>query len=487
MNDSMQNVLSGLGAPNGYAGGGGYLAPLGDQLMQSSAAYRTSWLFKRCIDIPSFEMTRAGRDWQADKDAIEKLEKEEARLGLWDKLREALVGGDMGGAALILGDGRRDPSKPLQVSSVGALKYIHVVYRGQIIVGDIDDNVDSDNFGQPAWFELQQPNAKNNIILHPSRVVPFKGQPVIATAGCTADRAQMFWGDPVWSALSAAITNADIAQGGVSQLVKQAKNETITVPGLKNILLAEDQGASLVRRFQVANSLRDLTSVTIVDGGDPNLPNSGEKWETRQLSFATLPDLMQTFVGFVAGARGVPKTILLGDTPSGLNSNGKGEQREFERRIEAQQSAILRPALERIDPYLIASALGSVPADIYWEFAPLSGLSESEASEKNKRDAETAVLYVNSGLVPADALAKAVQNKLIEDGVYPGLDKALDGVGNEDDDFDDVPDDDLIPNAPVDTNDAISDDDQALISEAVAKAGNPSAVRKLLSWAFGKK
>lgn len=486
MNDSMQNVLSGLGAPNGYAGGGGYIAPLGDELMQSSAAYRTSWLFKRCIDIPSFEMTRAGRDWQADKDAIEKLEKEEARLGLWAKLREALIGGDMGGAALILGDGRRDPSKPLLASSVKSLKYIHVVYRGQIVVGDIDDNVDSDNFGQPAWFELKQQSGKDNITLHPSRVVPFKGQPVIATAGCTADRAQMFWGDPVWSALSAAITNADVAQGGVSQLVKQAKNETITVPGLKNILLAEDQGASLVRRFQVANSLRDLTSVTIVDGGDPNLPNSGEKWETRQLSFSTLPDLMQTFVGFVAGARGIPKTILLGDTPSGLNSNGKGEQREFERRIEAQQSAVLRPALERIDPYLIASALGSVPADIYWKFAPLSGLSESEASEKNKRDAETAVLYVNSGLVPVDALAKAVQNKLIEDGVYPGLDKALDEDGNDDGDIDDVPEEDLIANDPVATNDAISEGDQALISEAVAKAENPSALRKLLRWAFAK-
>lgn len=487
INDSMQSVIAGLNGPGGHVGSGPYMAPLGDQLIQASNAFRTSWLFKRCIDIPSFEMTRAGRDWQAEKADIEKLEAEEKRLGLWEKLRAALIGGDMGGAALILGDGTRDPSKPIKARGVGSLKYIHVVYRGQITLGEPDLNIDSDNFGKPAWFELIQSNGQPNIRLHPSRVVVFKGQPIVAAGNSNPSTSDLFWGDPVWTALCGVITNADVAQAGVSSLVNQAKNETVTVPGLKNILMAEDQGGSLVRRFTVANQLRNLTSTTIIDGGDPNIVNSGEKWETRQLSFATLPELMQTFVGFVAGARGIPKTILLGDTPGGLNTTGKGEQREFERRIEAQQSADLKPALEQIDPLLIESALGSVPADIYWEFAPLSNLSEVESSEVNKRNAETAQIYVNTGLVPVEALAKGVQNKLVEDGVYPGLDAALD----EADDLDigaleDVPEDDLVAPEPVPVGDAISTDDQALIAEAVSRAENPSAIRKLLSWAFGR-
>lgn len=482
----MQNVISGLNAPGTKQGSTLYFAPFGDQLNQASNAFRTSWLMKRCIDIPSFEMTRAGRDWQADKEAIEKLEKEEARLGLWEKLRDALIGGDMGGAALILGDGSRDPSRPIRAGNFGSLKYIHLVYRSQIRVGDTDLNIESDNFGQPAWFELLQQNGKPEVRLHPSRVVAFKGQPIVAT-GTTCSDQDRFWGDPVWTSLQSVITNADVAQAGVSALVHEAKNETVTIPGLKNILLSDD-GASLIRRFTFANQMKSLTSTTIIDGGDPNQANSGETWETRQLSFGTLPELMQTFVGFVAGARGIPKTILLGDTPGGLNTTGKGEQREFERRIEAQQSAVLKPALERIDPLLIASALGSVPDDVHWTFAPLSSLSQVEASEINKRDAEATQIWVNTGLISPEALAKATQNKLIEDGYYPGIDAALDEADDfGPDDLLDVPEEELVVREPVTATDAISDADQELISEAVGKASNPTAVRRLLQWAFGRK
>jgi hypothetical protein len=44
-----------------------------------------------------------------------------------------------------------------------------------------------------------------------------------------------------------------------------------------------------------------------------------------------------------------------------------------------------------------------------------------EKSENNERNAKAAQSYVNSGLIPVDALAKGVANKLVEDGFYPGL------------------------------------------------------------------
>lgn len=432
LNDGVANVITGLNAPGSKQGSSYYVAPLGDQLQQASNAYRTSWLMKRCIDIPAFEMTRAGRDWQAERAEIEKLEKEEARLNLWPKLREAIVGGDQGGAAIILGDGARDPMRPIKEGGLKSLKYIHVAYRSQLTLGDMETDIESDNFGQPAWFELNQGNGKPSIRLHHSRVIPFKGAPAASAGIAGVSNADAFWGDPVWASLQSVVTNADVAQAGVSALVHEAKNDVVTVPGLKDILTSEQGDQMLIRRFTLANQLKNATSTTIIDGGDPNLANSGETWDTRQLSFGTLPELMQTFVGFVAGARGIPKTILLGDTPGGLNTTGKGEQREFERRIEAQQEAVLRPALERIDPLLIASALGSVPAEIHWMFAPLSSLSEVEESEVNKRNAETTQIYVNTGLIPVEALAKGVQNKLIEDGVYPGLDSALDEAEGDD-------------------------------------------------------
>ena len=93
--------------------------------------------------------------------------------------------------------------------------------------------------------------------------------------------------------------------------------------------------------------------------------------------------------------------------------------------VSSRQENDLRPLLETLDEVLIRSALGKRDPDIHFTFAPLAVMTEAEAASIAKTKAETTKIYADSGLLPTIALEKGVQNQLVEDGTYPGLDGAL--------------------------------------------------------------
>src|SRR3546814_6293137 len=91
--DGLANVLTGRGTSvDRSMHGFWHFMPMSAQ--QIEAAYRGNWLHRKIVDIPAEDMTRAGRDWDAEADEIEEIEAEEKRLGLWQKLHAALTLGD---------------------------------------------------------------------------------------------------------------------------------------------------------------------------------------------------------------------------------------------------------------------------------------------------------------------------------------------------------------------------------------------------------
>jgi hypothetical protein len=58
-------------------------------------------------------------------------------------------------------------------------------------------------------------------------------------------------------------------------------------------------------------------------------------------------------------------------------------------------------------------------------------MTPKETADRDKLRAETSQIYANMGAIPDDALAVAVQNQLVEDGVYPGLEAALEEAAKQ--------------------------------------------------------
>jgi len=426
--DGLANLYSRLGTGADRNTQSIYTVPVVSQ-PQAEAAYRSSWLTRKVHDLPPFEMTREGRRWQATKEQIEALEQYEQRMNLWPKLRHALTVARLhGGSALIAGvrsGGNADPSQPLDVTRIGkdGLRYLIVASKHQLSAPQgMELDPESDFYMQPAMYEMRG-KAGGRVNIHPSRVFPFHGKS-LPPGMLSMSAWDAFFGDPLLVSIKSAIDNAETVQAAVATLLHEMKQDVITIPGLTEQIGTEESEALIAARVEAVGRFKSMFNALLLDGGDEE-GNGKEEWETRQLSFAQHPELLRQFLSVVGGAADIPGTRLMGESPGGMNSTGKGEQDDFDRMIGAQQGAEIKPQLVRLDDLLIRAALGTRPPEIVWNFAPLRPVDQAAAATVEKQEAETVTQYASSALIPSSALAKAVQNRLVESGRWPGLDKAL--------------------------------------------------------------
>jgi phage-related protein (TIGR01555 family) len=418
--DTLVNLMSGLGTGRDKSTGAAFAMTVIDK-QQLDAAYRCDWIARKIVDIPAFDETREWRDWQAERTQIELLEQEESRLGVQPKVAKARKMARLyGGSALYFGSAG-DPSQPLMVDSVGkgGLLYLHVFTRHEMIAGELDQDPLSPLFGEPRKYSLAGTSAMVDI--HPSRVVRFVGADV-------PDRALNYdgWGDSVLQAVNDAVMQAGTAAATIAALLQEAKVDVIKVPGFMESLGAAEYRARIIERYSLANLGKSITNSLLID--------AEEEWDHKQISFAQLPEVLNTYLQIASGAADIPATRLLGQTPGGLQSTGQSDIRNYYDRISAGQNLDLRPSLSRFDEVLIRSALGGRPREVHYTWAPLWQMTEVEKSEVALKKAQATKVYADAGLMPDAALGKAVQNQLLEDGTYPGLDAALDEFGTEPDD-----------------------------------------------------
>lgn len=431
--DGIANLWSRLGTGADRNTHNRYFTPVLSQA-EIEAAYRSSWLTRKVHDLVPFEMTRAGRYWKAEKDQIQKLEAVERSLDLWAKLRKALTVARLhGGSALVLGVRQGSPETPLVVERLGAntLRYVVVASRHQLFAPyGFDTDPESDFFGAPSMWEMRGQRG-NTVKIHPSRVITFHGSP-LPPAALTMSQLDTFWGDPLLISIKAAIDNAEISQAAIATLLHELKTDTVWIPGLTEQIATEGAEALLAARIEGIARMQSMFNIKLLDGGDPDNEGVGkEEWETRELSFAQHPELLRAFVGIVAGAADIPVTRLMGESPGGLQSTGKGEQDDFNRMVAAKQTAELGTPLARLDEILLRSALGTRPPEVYSDFADLEEPDPKEASEIEYREAQTVDLYTRTNLIPVEAMAKAAVNRLVESGRWPGLDQAIEDSGEE--------------------------------------------------------
>lgn len=414
--DTLTNLATGLG----YASkdksastlyGFGFL----DQ-NQLLAAYRGDWIARKAVDIPAKDATRAWRNWQAKNDQIEKLEKVERSLNIQRKVCSALIRSRLlGGGGLILGTGTGNPESELDPTTIGlgGLKYVHVFGRYDVWVDEINRDITSMYFGEPKFYMVNRSDG-TQIKVHPSRVVRFGGNEI-------PDYNQQFvdgWGDSVLQSIDDAVKQAGSTAANLSQIIYEAKLDIIKVPGLMEHLATKEYTDRMIKRFSSANMLKGGANALLLD--------TAEEWETRVQTFQGFSDIIGAYLMIASAAVDVPATRFLAQSPGGLQSTGEADIRNYYDRIKSDQKMDIQPALARLDAVLVPSALGSTPEEVYYEWASLWQQTEEQKAETSLKKAQAFKIDVDSGLHPDDALAKARQNQLIEDGVYPGFEDALD-------------------------------------------------------------
>jgi len=419
LTDRLSNLVSGMGTGKDKSSSTRFhFTPIAPGELE--AAYRSNWIARKIIDVPAFDMTRAWRAWQADEDQIEKIEATEKRLRLQAKVARAKQQARLhGGAAIYIGTADLDQSSELVPERIGrdGLLYLHVMTRWELAAQQIILDPMSPYFGEPEYYTLSA-GTRGSITIHPSRVIRFIGRPVTRQL-----QGQERWGDSELQVVYDAVQQAGGSLQQVASLFHEAKTDIVSVPGLQQALATSEGTARVANRFAQAALIKSVHNVLLLQGGDDK---QAEKWETRQIEFAGFPPLLQLYLKVAAGAADIPVTRLLNDSPSGLQSTGDGDTRNYYDRLSAEQNVELTPDLERADEVLIRSALGNRPPEIHYRWNPLWQLSESEKADVAYKRAQATQIYVNTALVPEEVLGKAVRNQLQESGEYPGLEAAFD-------------------------------------------------------------
>ncbi|MFT0517273.1 DUF1073 domain-containing protein [Pseudomonas faucium] len=430
LSDKLVNLVANLGTERDKASGSTY-APVTLTDEQLINAYRGAWLPRKIVDIPALDATRRWRAWQADKAQIEKIEDEEARLDLRAKVKQAIIRARLfGGAAIFIGTGETNTAVALNAGRIqaGGLKYLAVMNRRQLSPTEIEQDPQSERFGKPKAYRL----ADSQLEIHPSRLVIFSGaehpDPDLAPANIFG------WGDSVLQAIFEAIKQSDGTMANVASLVFEAKVDVIRIPDFMQNLQDDGYRKQVLERITLAATAKGINGTLLLD--------KEEDYETKSASFGTLPDIIDRFLQAVSGAADIPATRLLGQSPSGLNSTGEADLRNYYDRIQALQELDITPALKLLDDCLIRSALGSRPAQIHYVWNPLWQPTAKERSEISKQTAETVKILGETKLWPEDALSKAATTLLVEQSVLPGLEAAVAEFGSElpdEEELDDVP------------------------------------------------
>lgn len=409
--DSLKNLVTGLGtsldknAHNQYV-----FTELTSAQLKS--AYRGDWIIRKIVDIPTQDAIREWRTWSGEQGQIEAIEKLEAKLDLKKRLKRVLLYDRLfGGGALMIGmrDGAWDRELRLDSVKKGDLLYVHAVDRTEITARDVDTDPLSPRYGEPKHYGIG-----GAINIHPSRVIRF----VSRELPTSSDRSTDGWGDSIVTAIDTAVKNAGVAQEGIAGLINEASVDVIKIPDFMQSLAKADYRSRLITRFQLANQSKSMINALILD--------KNEEWDKIATNFSTLPDLLQKYLMIAAGAADIPATRLLGQAPDGLNATGDSDIRNYYDNVGSHQKNEIGPAMHRLDEIIIRSALGDRPDDVDYSWVPLWQPTQTEKADVLLKRSQAIANIFNTGYVPDEVMSTGVQNMLIEDNSFPGLESAID-------------------------------------------------------------
>lgn len=419
--DSLVNVVANLGtgrdksAHNQYVAE--FLSPI--ELLQT---YRTSWLAKAIVDYPAEDSTRKWRDWRADAEQITKIEAEEKRLRLQERVQGALIASRLfGGSAIYINVADRDQDQPL-VPGV-EIQSLVVLPRVSLTPGPVIRDIGSRYYGKPDRYMVSSGADSAQVWIHASRLVIFSGEEI--PGGIDMANINQGWGDSILQSTIEAVKQVDSTMANMASLVFEAKVDVFKFEGFADLMAEEPSEAVVTRRLQAQAAMKGINGAVVIDTKDD--------YQQKNASFGGLHEVVSKFMDSVAGAARIPLTRIYGRATVGLSGSGDGDERIYFDRISHMQGTVIGPALGLLDECIIIQALGSRPPEVYYQWAPLRQLTESERAEifvKTANAARSLAGTTAGTLIPLDALSDSLVNELVEQGVLPGLEQSIEKYGS---------------------------------------------------------
>lgn len=360
--------------------------------------FRTDGVARRIVSLPAEDMTRnwITIDSDTDEEIIKWMDK---NLNIRTKSCEQLIWSRLyGGAIGVMGlDDGRELDEELREENIRTFEFITIYDRYQVTWSDTDlyNDPKSEKHGQVQFYDVTPVNGQN-FRVHKSRVLLLEGE-------LLPDSVKQFnqgWHDSVLQGVYNSLKNLGTAQNGCVHIVEEFVSSVLTVDNLMN-MLANGQENNILKRLDIMDLSRRINNTTILD--------KDEKFEKISSSVSGLENLLEKFIQQVSADTGIPASLLMGQSPKGLNASGSLEAdiRYWNAVIHNKQEKTLRPYLQRVidltQKNKSGPTKGQYDENLTFEFKPLYEPTQEEIVNTRKTQAETDVMYIENGVLsPGD-------------------------------------------------------------------------------------
>lgn len=413
--DSWQNNLTGFGTSRDKTMASFYEAScdLTDNALE--ALYHGEDLSQRIVDTLPEEALRKGYCLNIGKPHDEDTETEILDaldvLGANEKFIEAMIWGRLyGGCAIVLGaDDGRPAQLPLIPERVRSLEALEVIDRRYLAVNSFYQ--DGPKMGQPETFAFGNPGmiARPVYIIHETRLIMFGG----ARTSRLERMRRAHWDHSVLKRPFEVLRSFATGFKSVETLLTDGPQGVYKIKNLAS-LLGSNKKQALEDRITTVEMMRSAMRAVVVD-------SDNEEFTRQSFTFAGIPDVLDKLMLRLAASVPMPVTMLMGQSPAGMNATGESDFRWFYDRVETYQKNYVGPRLRRLIEVLCASkegpTSGQVPDTMKIEFAALWTLAPKEEAERRLAVAQTDKIYNDMGwITPEEGALSRFGERGWEDG-----------------------------------------------------------------------
>ncbi len=328
-----------------------------------------------------------------------------------------------GGAAILVGadDGAKDLTKPLNEDNISEVRWLNVFAGGrdgEVIAREYYSNPRDAYYGEPEIYEIRNRampvrfatyggssapkdfNGTSPFRVHASRLIVFNG----ATVSSQLRVDNQGWGDSIFSKVETPLSQFSQTWAGVANLMAQFHQDVLKVSGLAVGMAGGNKasrGNPLTARARTIQQTKSMVRMLLIDGE--------EEFERLTASLGGVDAVLQQFALRLAAAADMPVTLLMGQSPAGMNATGESDTRMWYDRVAAMQKRILLPQLKKLYRLLMLSKDGPTsgvePEKWNIKFHPLYQLSDLEQAQMRKTVAETDKLYIDAGVLSPEEVA----------------------------------------------------------------------------------
>ncbi len=297
--------------------------------------------------------------------------------------------------------------------SLRALKLVEPIYTYPASYNSLNPLAD-DYYRPSSWYVMGGTVHASRLLLFVSRPVPTILKPAYNFGGMSLSQLARPYVD-----------NWLRTRSSVGQLISN-----FSTSGIKTNMSAALSGGEdddIIKRAELFAQTRDNFGVMLLD----NNVQAPEEFFQFNVPLSSLDKLQAQSQEHMSSVSGIPLSILLGITPTGLNASTDGEIRTFYDHVLSAQESQFREPLQRVLDIIQLSKFGTIDPDVTFSFVPLWQQSATELAANRKTDAETAQIYVDMAAISTDE----VRAKLAADheSGYAGLAAVVEGLTPEPD------------------------------------------------------